>query len=62
MIVWKSLQSRCKKQKIERDFIPYKPRRGQWHEISDDAQFRDSILDETEPLLGDENIQDVATY
>ena len=49
----------CKKGKFERDFIPNE-RRKMRQEIT---QYRDSILDETEPLLGDaEAIQDVATY
>ena len=63
MIVGKLLGSCCKKRKIERDFVPANERRKVRQEISDDAQYRDSILNETEPLLGDtEAIQDVATY
>ena len=43
----------CKKGKVERDFVPNEPRRKQRQEIPDDAQFRDSIFDETEPLIHD---------
>ena len=63
MIVGRMFGSCCKKGKIERDFVPANERIKLRQEISDDAQYRDSILDETEPLLGDtEAIQDVATY
>ena len=63
MIVGRMFGSCCKKGKIERDFVPANERRKLRQEISDDAQYRDSILNETEPLLGDaEATQDVATY
>ena len=63
MIVGRLFGNCCKKGKIERDFVPANERRKLRQEVSDDAQYRDSILDETEPLLGDaEAIQDVATY
>ena len=51
----------CKKGKIERDLIPNERREDLVRQ--EYAQYRDSILNETEPLLGDaEAIQDVATY
>ena len=59
MIIGKLFGSCCKKGKIERDFIPA---RKVQQEISVDTQYRDSIFDETEPLLGDEAVQNVATY
>ena len=59
MIVGRWFGSCCKKGKVERDFIPANKQRKMRQEISDDARFRDSVLDETEPLLGD---ADVATY
>ena len=43
----------CKRGKVERDFVPNEPRRKQRREIPDDAQLRDSIFDETEPLIRD---------
>ena len=62
IVIRRSFKCCCKKGKIERDFIPNEQRKTR-QEISHDAQFRDSILDETDPLLGDaEAIQDVATY
>ena len=62
MIVRMSLQTCCKNERIKRNFAPQQPRRMYQREILHNAQFRDSILDETEPLLDDEIIQDVATY
>ena len=62
IVIRRSFKCCCKKGKIERDFIPNEQRKTR-QEISHDAQFRDSILDETDPLLSDaEAIQDVATY
>ena len=43
-------------------FVPKQSRRMYLWEISGNAQFRDSILDEIEPLLDDEVVRDVATY
>ena len=62
MIVRISLQTCCKNERIKRNFAPKQPRRMYQREISHNAQFRDSILNEIEPLLDDEIIQDVATY
>ena len=63
ILVGRLFGSCCKKGKIERNFIPANERRKVRQEISDDAQFRDSIFDETELFLGDaEAIQDVVTY
>ena len=61
MIVGRLFRSCCKKGKIERDLIPNERREDLVRQ--EYAQYRDSILHETEPLLGDaEAIQDVATF
>ena len=56
------LQACCNNQWIKHFFVPKQPRRMFQQENPENAQFRDSILDEIEPLLDDEIIQDVATY
>ena len=62
MIIRMSLQTCCKNGQIERNFVPKQPREMYQREILQNLHFRDSILDEIEPLLDDVVIQDVATY